>query len=103
MLTYILNVAYFSQFEDIKRAKLRDINVFVSKTRLCVHNLPKSVDNKKLKALCLQAVKGAKGVRITEVRNMNISLIILLKTCVMCHISKCWAATELKMLYLCAQ
>lgn len=45
--------------------------MFVSKTRLCVHNLPKSVDNKKLKSLCLQAVKGAKGVRITEVRNMN--------------------------------
>lgn len=69
MLTHIFGVVCFSKFEEIKRAKLRDINVFVSKTRLCVHNLPKSVDNKKLKALCLQAVKGAKGVRITEVRN----------------------------------
>lgn len=57
----------FFKFEEMKRAKLRDISVFVSKTRLCIHNLPKSVDNKKLKALCLQAVKGVKGVRITEV------------------------------------
>uniref|UniRef100_I3KCE3 RNA-binding protein 28 n=1 Tax=Oreochromis niloticus TaxID=8128 RepID=I3KCE3_ORENI len=57
-----------TRFEEIKRAKLRDINVFVSKTRLCVHNLPKSVDSKKLKSLCLQAVKGVKGVRITECR-----------------------------------
>ncbi|XP_034735105.1 RNA-binding protein 28 [Etheostoma cragini] len=59
-----------TRFEEIKRTKLRDIGVFVSKTRLCVHNLPKSVDNKKLKALCLQAVKGSKGVRITECRVM---------------------------------
>uniref|UniRef100_A0A3Q0T752 RNA binding motif protein 28 n=1 Tax=Amphilophus citrinellus TaxID=61819 RepID=A0A3Q0T752_AMPCI len=57
-----------TRFEEIKRAKLRDIKVFVSKTRLCVHNLPKSVDNKKLKSLCLQAVKGVKGGRITECR-----------------------------------
>lgn len=48
--------------------KLRDINVYVSKTRLCVHNLPKSVDSKKLKALCFQALKGNKGVFINEVR-----------------------------------
>ncbi|XP_031723050.1 RNA-binding protein 28 isoform X2 [Anarrhichthys ocellatus] len=59
-----------TRFEEIKRTKLRAINVFVSKTRLCVHNLPKSVDNTKLKALCLQAVKGGKGVRITECRVM---------------------------------
>uniref|UniRef100_A0AAQ5YYY2 RRM domain-containing protein n=1 Tax=Amphiprion ocellaris TaxID=80972 RepID=A0AAQ5YYY2_AMPOC len=59
-----------TRFEEVKRAKLRDINVFVSKTRLCVHNLPKSVDNKKLKALCLQSVKGDKRIRITECRVM---------------------------------
>ncbi|KAM8891580.1 RNA-binding protein 28 isoform 2-T2 [Spinachia spinachia] len=59
-----------TRFEEIKRTKLRAINVFVSKNRLCVHNLPKSVDNKKLKALCLQAVKGDKGVRMTECRVM---------------------------------
>ncbi|XP_070828199.1 RNA-binding protein 28 [Chaetodon trifascialis] len=59
-----------TRFEEIKRAKLRDINVFVSKTRLCIHNLPKSVDNKKLKALCLQAIKEKKGVHIKECRVM---------------------------------
>ncbi|KAM6937699.1 RNA-binding protein 28 [Xenentodon cancila] len=59
-----------ARFEELKRAKLRDINVFVSKNRLCIHNLPKSVDNKKLKALCLQAVKGVRGVRVTECRVM---------------------------------
>uniref|UniRef100_A0A8C8DMA3 RNA binding motif protein 28 n=1 Tax=Oryzias sinensis TaxID=183150 RepID=A0A8C8DMA3_9TELE len=64
------DMAKRTRFEEMKRAKLRDISVFVSKTRLCIHNLPKSVDNKKLKALCLQAVKGVKGVRITECRVM---------------------------------
>ncbi|KAL7401844.1 hypothetical protein ABVT39_005325 [Epinephelus coioides] len=59
-----------ARFEEIKRTKLRSLNVFVSKTRLCVHNLPKSVDNKKLRALCLQAVKGSKGARVTECRVM---------------------------------
>ncbi|XP_054633033.1 RNA-binding protein 28 [Dunckerocampus dactyliophorus] len=57
-----------ARFEEVKRTKLRDISVFVSKTRLCVHNLPKSVDDKKLRALCLQAVKEPKGVRIPECR-----------------------------------
>ncbi|XP_029910201.1 RNA-binding protein 28 isoform X2 [Myripristis murdjan] len=64
------DMAKRARFEEVKRNKLRDINVFVSKTRLCVHNLPKSVDNKKLKALCLQAAKGQKGVFITECRVM---------------------------------
>ncbi|XP_074489309.1 RNA-binding protein 28 isoform X2 [Sebastes fasciatus] len=59
-----------TRFEEIKKTKLRGLNVFVSKNRLCVHNLPKSVDNKKLKALCLEAVKGSKGVRIVECRVM---------------------------------
>ncbi|XP_037538776.1 RNA-binding protein 28 isoform X2 [Nematolebias whitei] len=59
-----------ARFEELKRTKLRDINVFVSKTRLCVHNLPKSVDNRKLRTFCLQAVKGVQRARITECRIM---------------------------------
>uniref|UniRef100_A0A672GTX6 RNA-binding protein 28 n=1 Tax=Salarias fasciatus TaxID=181472 RepID=A0A672GTX6_SALFA len=59
-----------TRFEEVKRTKLRDLNVFVSKTRLCIHNLPKSVDSKKLRTLCLQAFKGVKGVRISECRVM---------------------------------
>ncbi|KAJ0029218.1 hypothetical protein NQD34_004215 [Periophthalmus magnuspinnatus] len=64
------DMAKRARFEEIKRAKLKDIQVFVSKTRLCVHNLPKSVDTKKLKSICLQGLKGTKGVRITECRVM---------------------------------
>lgn len=74
-LMYFIFV-YFPQFEEAKRAKLRDINVFVSKKRLCVHNLPKSVDNKKLRELCFQGLKAVKGVRMTEVRNHSV-----MKTC----------------------
>ncbi|XP_062403590.1 RNA-binding protein 28 isoform X2 [Sardina pilchardus] len=59
-----------AKFEDLKRAKLRDINIFVSKTRLCVHNLPKSVDQKRLRGLCIQAAGGGRAVWITECRVM---------------------------------
>ncbi|XP_061679343.1 RNA-binding protein 28 [Syngnathoides biaculeatus] len=58
-----------TRFEEMKRAKLRDINIFVSKHRLCVHNLPKSIDGVKLRALCLRAL-GVKKVRIPECRIM---------------------------------
>ncbi|XP_055011276.1 RNA-binding protein 28 isoform X2 [Boleophthalmus pectinirostris] len=64
------DMAKRTRFEEIKRAKLKDIHVFVSKTRLCVHNLPKSVDTKRLKSICLQGLKGTKGVRISECRVM---------------------------------
>uniref|UniRef100_A0A8C6WHD1 RNA-binding protein 28 n=1 Tax=Neogobius melanostomus TaxID=47308 RepID=A0A8C6WHD1_9GOBI len=64
------DMAKRTRFEEVKRTKLRDMNIFVSKNRLCVHNLPKSVDNKRLKNICLQGLKGTKGVRITECRVM---------------------------------
>ncbi|XP_059421219.1 RNA-binding protein 28-like [Carassius carassius] len=63
------DMAKRTRFEELKRAKLKDISIYVSKTRLCVHNLPKSVDQQKLQKLCLSAVSG-KGVRITECRVM---------------------------------
>lgn len=56
-----------SQFEEVKRQKLKDQNVFVSQTRLCVHNLPKSVDDATLRKIMLQAAGGAAGARIKEV------------------------------------
>lgn len=56
-----------SQFEELKRQKLKDQNVFVSQTRLCVHNLPKSVDDAALRKTMLQAAGGAAGARIKEV------------------------------------
>uniref|UniRef100_A0A8C7I6M1 RNA-binding protein 28 n=1 Tax=Oncorhynchus kisutch TaxID=8019 RepID=A0A8C7I6M1_ONCKI len=64
------DMAKRTRFEDLKLTKLRDINVFVSKTRLCVHNLPKFVDVKQLRKLCLKAAGGGNVVRITECRVM---------------------------------
>jgi nucleolar protein 4 len=40
-----------------KTSKLRSPNFFVSKFRLSVHNLPRKVDDKKLKQIFLDAVK----------------------------------------------
>nr|XP_016854094.1 PREDICTED: RNA-binding protein 28 [Anolis carolinensis] len=60
-------------FEELKRQKLKDQNIFVSRTRLCVHNLPKSVDDVRLRALMLRAAggKGRGSVRIKECRVMR--------------------------------
>lgn len=56
------------QFEELKRQKLKDQNIFVSQTRLCVHNLPKSVDGAALRKVMLQATGGGTpGARIKEV------------------------------------
>ncbi|XP_025033274.1 RNA-binding protein 28-like, partial [Python bivittatus] len=59
------------QFEELKRQKLKDQNIFVSQTRLCVHNLPKSVNDAALRKIMLQAVGGAPGARIKECRVMR--------------------------------
>ncbi|XP_062929034.1 RNA-binding protein 28 [Mobula hypostoma] len=59
-----------TRFEELKRQKLKDVNIFVSPTRLCIHNIPKSVTDEQLRKLCLQAV-GAKEARIKECRIMR--------------------------------
>lgn len=64
------DMAKRARFEEVKRLKLRDVHVFVSKTRLCVHNLPKSVDNKRLRNICLQGLRGTRGAHINECRVM---------------------------------
>lgn len=56
-----------SQFELLKHQKLKNQNIFVSQTRLCLHNLPKAVDDKRLRKLLLEATRGEQGVRIKEV------------------------------------
>ncbi|KAL8222608.1 UNVERIFIED_CONTAM: hypothetical protein K2H54_077614, partial [Gekko kuhli] len=58
-------------FEELKHQKLKDQNVFVSRTRLCVHNLPKSVDDARLRKLMLQALDGTPGVRVKGCRVMR--------------------------------
>ncbi|XP_023400366.1 RNA-binding protein 28 isoform X2 [Loxodonta africana] len=41
------------------------------RTRLCLHNLPKAVDDQQLRKLLLSATRGQKGVRIKECRVMR--------------------------------
>ncbi|XP_075713679.1 RNA-binding protein 28 [Rhinoderma darwinii] len=65
------DMAKRTRFEDLKRQKLRSQNIFVSQTRLCVHNIPKSVDDKKLRQLFLNAAGGSRSVKIKECRVMR--------------------------------
>nr|XP_033814929.1 RNA-binding protein 28 isoform X2 [Geotrypetes seraphini] len=65
------DLAKRKRFEEMKYQKLKDQNIFVSKTRLCVHNIPKSVEDKKLRQLFIQALGRSKGVRIKECRVMR--------------------------------
>ncbi|XP_078000315.1 RNA-binding protein 28-like [Glandiceps talaboti] len=58
------------KLEAQKRQKLQNLNIFISPTRLSVHNLPKSVDDKKLREL-FRKVVDEKGVKITEARVMR--------------------------------
>ncbi|XP_069765682.1 RNA-binding protein 28 isoform X2 [Narcine bancroftii] len=58
------------RFEELKRHKLKDVNIFVSPTRLCIHNIPKSVTDQQLWKLCSQAA-GSKEARIKECRIMR--------------------------------
>ncbi|XP_073508660.1 RNA-binding protein 28 [Phyllobates terribilis] len=65
------DLAKRTRFAEIKRLKLRSQKIFVSKTRLCVHNIPKSVDDKKLRQLFLTAGDGDRSVKIKECRVMR--------------------------------
>uniref|UniRef100_A0A8C6YEA6 RNA binding motif protein 28 n=1 Tax=Naja naja TaxID=35670 RepID=A0A8C6YEA6_NAJNA len=65
------DMAKRARFEELKRQKLKDQNVFVSQTRLCIHNLPKSLDGAALRKVMLQAVGGTPGASIKECRVMR--------------------------------
>ncbi|XP_077626895.1 RNA-binding protein 28 [Crocuta crocuta] len=65
------DMAKRERFELLKHQKLKDQNIFVSQTRLCLHNLPKAVDDKELRKLLLNATRGEKGVRLQECRVMR--------------------------------
>lgn len=60
-----------SKIETVKRAKIKNMYIFVSKTRLVVHNLPMSCNDQKLKELFRSAVKAKDGVLITEAKVMR--------------------------------
>ncbi|KAK2096568.1 RNA-binding protein 28, partial [Saguinus oedipus] len=63
------DMAKRERFELLKHQKLKDQNIFVSRTRLCLHNLPKAVDDKQLRKLLLSATRGEKGVCIKEIKH----------------------------------
>ncbi|KAL2777641.1 RNA-binding protein 28 isoform 2 [Daubentonia madagascariensis] len=65
------DMAKRERFELLKHQKLKDQNIFVSRSRLCLHNLPKALDDKQLRKLLLDATRGEKGVRIKECRVMR--------------------------------
>ncbi|EMP42338.1 RNA-binding protein 28 [Chelonia mydas] len=65
------DMAKRARFEELKRQKLKDQNIFVSRTRLCVHNLPKALDDQQLRQLLLRAAGGGPGLRIKECRVMR--------------------------------
>ena len=50
----------------MKREKLKNINIFVSSTRLCIHNLPTHVSENMLKKVLRQTVDDS-TMKITEV------------------------------------
>uniref|UniRef100_UPI00358FEA82 RNA-binding protein 28-like n=1 Tax=Myxine glutinosa TaxID=7769 RepID=UPI00358FEA82 len=49
------DLAKRARFEQMNRKRLRNLNIFVSRTRLCIHNIPKSVDDRQLKQIFIQA------------------------------------------------
>uniref|UniRef100_A0A8C0WJJ1 RNA-binding protein 28 n=2 Tax=Castor canadensis TaxID=51338 RepID=A0A8C0WJJ1_CASCN len=65
------DMAKRERFELLKHQKLKNQNIFVSQTRLCLHNLPKALNDQQLRKLLLNATRGEKGVRIKECRVMR--------------------------------
>ncbi|XP_078485237.1 RNA-binding protein 28 [Ciona intestinalis] len=60
------------RIENAKRLKLKNSNIFVSTTRLCVHNLPRAVDDIKLKELVNKVFENEnRKPRIIECRVMR--------------------------------
>lgn len=54
------------QLEMAARDKIKNLHMFVSPTRLVVHNLPPSVNDKQLKSLCFTATNDV-DAKIVEV------------------------------------
>ncbi len=55
-----------AQLASAARRKLDNLHMFVSPTRLAVHNLPKTLTDAQLKAICLQACNDV-DARVIEV------------------------------------
>jgi len=71
------------KIDAAKRQKLRNPNVFVSQTRLCVHNIPRAVDNTKLRAssLLFSIDRFASDIRTTLQRRLRCVRALSRATC----------------------
>lgn len=58
------------RIEATNRRKIKNLNIFVSPTRLVFHNLPTKIDEKQLRRICHQAV-GDQQAQIKECRIMR--------------------------------
>ncbi|CAG5134176.1 unnamed protein product, partial [Candidula unifasciata] len=58
------------KIDAAKRLKLKDQNVFVSSTRLCVHNIPPTVTDQQLREIVVKAA-GDKQAKLVECRIMR--------------------------------
>ncbi|XP_067950905.1 RNA-binding protein 28-like [Watersipora subatra] len=56
-----------TKLESMMRAKLKSPFIFISPTRLCIHNLPVKLNDKQLKSICLKSVQ-EKTAKISECR-----------------------------------
>ncbi|NWR39858.1 RBM28 protein, partial [Tachuris rubrigastra] len=67
------DMAKRARFEELKRRRLQDPNVGVSRTRLCLHNLPKALDTPRLRALLRGVLRhnGGAPPHIKECRVMR--------------------------------
>ena len=61
------DVAKLQQNELWKKQMLRNLHMFISRERLCVHNIPPKMTDKQLKKLFLK--HAPKEAKITEVRS----------------------------------
>ncbi|GFS08779.1 RNA-binding protein 28 [Elysia marginata] len=64
------DLALRTKIAEANRQKLKDQNVFVSSTRLCIHNIPATIDDAKLRKILIKAVKD-RDAKITECRIMR--------------------------------
>ncbi|KAK3696107.1 hypothetical protein RRG08_061882 [Elysia crispata] len=64
------DLALRTKIAEANRQKLKDQNIFVSSTRLCIHNIPATVDDAKLRKIIIKAV-GDREARLTECRIMR--------------------------------
>ena len=64
--TCTLLLFIYDQIEAALRQKLKNPQIFISPTRVCIHNLPVSVDDRRLRQVILKTLDD-RSVNMTEV------------------------------------